>query len=72
MLTTVSFQPIHIGSSVDYAAEAREEPAETPANASAQVPSEIPAAPSLPPWLEPSNFDFLRRVAQAISARSDR
>ncbi|HMJ12334.1 MAG TPA: hypothetical protein VK524_13010 [Polyangiaceae bacterium] len=71
MLSTVSLQPVHISPNTDYSASAQEQPVEAPAGANAHVPGETPATPPLPPWLEPSNFDFLRRVAQALSDRRD-
>jgi hypothetical protein len=68
MLNAVSFQPVHIPFQAEESG-ATEPPKHIDAHASRAVASsgDTPTAP--PPWLAPSNFEFLRRVAHAVAAQ---
>jgi hypothetical protein len=73
MLNAVSFQPAHISFQAEESAAPEQQPKPLDAHASRAIGSsgDTPSAPVLPPWLAPSNFDFLRRVAHAVAAQRE-
>lgn len=73
MLNAVSLSPIHVPLQAEEAAALEQQPTTIDAHASRAHRStgETPPAPPVPPWLEPNNFEFLRRVAHAVMAGRD-
>ena len=70
MLSPVSFQltRVPLNAEEPAATEAAPKGADSTATRSFGSAANTPPAPSVPPWLAPGNFDFLRRVAQVVSA----
>jgi hypothetical protein len=71
MSSPVSFQLVRAPLTAEASAEAEAEAAPKDADATGTrsfgSAVDTPRAPSVPPWLTPDNFDFLRRVAQVVS-----
>jgi hypothetical protein len=71
MLNAVSFQPVHIPFQAEESGSTQQQPKHIDAHASRAVGSPGDAPPAPPPWLAPSNFDFLRRVAHVVAAQRE-
>ena len=74
MLSPVSFQlvraPLHAEESAG--TEPAPQGVDSAATRSFGSSGDTPSTPSVPPWLTPGNFDFLRRVAQVVSGSRDK
>jgi hypothetical protein len=70
MLNGVTFRPTIALSQAEEPAPAEPQSVRSHTRGVQGPPSETPPEPGPPPWLAPSNFELLRRVAQAVTTRS--